>query len=238
MRRSAAETREHVLGVAHDLFYWRGIRATGVDTIAESAGVAPTTLYRLFGSKDDLIAAYLERADRLYRAWFTSAADTAGADPAARILALFDALAEQVQPQQCRGCPFLMALAELPDPAHAAHRTAVATKAWVHDQFGQLSNDLAEHVGVTNPDVLAAQLTLAFESVYASVQALGIDGPARYGRVLAETLLLAYAPTSTSPRPRTAPPPSTQVAKRSGKGKKTGSPRPGPPTSTASAATP
>ena len=56
----AAETREHVLAVAHELFYWHGIRATGVDAIAAEAEVAPTTLYRLFASKDDLIAAYID----------------------------------------------------------------------------------------------------------------------------------------------------------------------------------
>ena len=50
-RRSAAETREHVLGVAQKLFYWHGIRATGIDKVAAEAGVAPTTLYRLFASK-------------------------------------------------------------------------------------------------------------------------------------------------------------------------------------------
>src|SRR5690242_11999150 len=70
MPRSSAETREHVLGVAHELFYWHGIRATGVDRVAVAAGVAPTTLYRLFASKDDLIGAYIERADGLYREWF------------------------------------------------------------------------------------------------------------------------------------------------------------------------
>ena len=63
MARSSAQTREHVLAVANDLFYWHGIRATGVDRVAAEAGVAPTTLYRLFASKDDLIAAYIERAD-------------------------------------------------------------------------------------------------------------------------------------------------------------------------------
>jgi AcrR family transcriptional regulator len=63
--RSAAQTREHVLGVAHELFYWHGIRATGVDRVAAEAAVAPTTLYRLFASKDDLIAAYIARASLL-----------------------------------------------------------------------------------------------------------------------------------------------------------------------------
>ena len=67
MSRSAAATREHVLAVASELFYWNGIRATGIDRVAAEAGVAPTTLYRVFASKDDLIGAYIERADRLYR---------------------------------------------------------------------------------------------------------------------------------------------------------------------------
>ena len=113
MRRSAEQTRELVLEVAHQLFYWHGIRATGVDRVAAEAGVAPTTLYRLFSSKDDLVAAYIDRAFRLYRDWFDAAAAAGGAAPRDRILAVFDALAEQVQPHQCRGCPFLMALAEL-----------------------------------------------------------------------------------------------------------------------------
>ena len=81
MPRSSAETREHVLGVAHELFYWHGIRATGVDRVASAAGVAPTTLYRLFTSKDDLVAAYIERADRLYREWFDASAAVGGPDP-------------------------------------------------------------------------------------------------------------------------------------------------------------
>ena len=67
-----------MLGVAHELFYWHGIRATGVDRVAAEAGVAPTTLYRLFASKDDLVAAYIERAGLLYREWFDAAAARAG----------------------------------------------------------------------------------------------------------------------------------------------------------------
>jgi AcrR family transcriptional regulator len=109
------------LQVARDLFYWNGIRATGVDKVAAEAGVAPTTLYRLFSSKDELVAAYVEREHLLYREWFTAASQAGGADPRDRILAVFDALGEQVQPQVCRGCPFQMTLAEFPDPSAAAH---------------------------------------------------------------------------------------------------------------------
>jgi AcrR family transcriptional regulator len=177
MRRTAKETREHILAVTHDLFYWHSIKGTGVDAIAAAAGVAPTTLYRLFASKDDLIAAYVERASGLYKQWFLDA--TAEGEPTDRILSLFDALIEQVQPEHCRGCPFLMAMAELPDASTKAHALAVETKAWVREQIGELAPT----------DVLADQIFLVMEGVYASVQSHGADGPARQARGLVESLL-------------------------------------------------
>jgi AcrR family transcriptional regulator len=182
-RRSSAETREHVLQVTHGLFYWQGIRAVGVDRIAAEAGVAPTTLYRLFASKDDLVAAYVERADRGYREWFTAA--TRGVGPRARILSLFDELVVQTQPDRCRGCPFQMALTEFPDPAVGAHRHAAANKAWVRARLGELTVEL----GVADPEALADRLALLLEGVYASVQALGSEGPARDARAFAEAIL-------------------------------------------------
>jgi AcrR family transcriptional regulator len=194
-RRAAAETREHILAVAHELFYWHGIRATGVDAIAAAAEVAPTTLYRLFASKDDLIAAYIERADRLYREWMTEATAPAVGSPRDRILALFDALDEQVQPQRCRGCPFLMALAEFPDPQLAAHAGAVASKQWVHGRLRELTDALAATQPVSDPGALADQLAVVMEGVYASAQALGAAGPARRARDMAVTLMDAARPS-------------------------------------------
>jgi AcrR family transcriptional regulator len=188
VRRKAAETREHVLQVAHTLFYWEGIRSTGVDRIAAEAGVAATTLYRLFASKDDLVAAYVDRAHEAYRQWFAQAHAAGGDDPRKRILALFDALTEQVQPGQCRGCPFLMVLAEFPDPNSAPHRNAVAMKTWVRAQF----EELARAVNATDPAALADQLSLTMEGVYASVQALGVTGPARQVRDMVHLLLDAH----------------------------------------------
>jgi AcrR family transcriptional regulator len=181
MRRSAEQTREHVLGVARELFYRRGIRATGVDAVAAAAGVAPTTLYRLFASKDELVAAYLEREAAGYRAWFTAAAAEPSDDPRGRVLALFDALAEQVQPESCRGCPFQMGLAELPDADAPGHAHAVAVKAWTCDRLRSLAGD----------DVLGDQLMLVMEGVYASVASLGPPGPAARARALVERLLPA-----------------------------------------------
>lgn len=196
-RRTAAETRERILTVAAELFYWNGIRAVGVDRIAADAQVAPPTLYRLFGSKDDLVAAYLRRNDEGYRAWFLEATAPSPDGARARILALFDALTEQVQPDRCRGCPYLMALAEHPDRESEAHRLAVATKAWVRAQFGDLVRDLGP---VTDPDLLADQLALLMEGVYASVQALGVDGPARRAMPTAGILLDAAVDRTAADR--------------------------------------
>ncbi len=188
-RRPAADTREHVLKIAHDLFYWSGIRAVGVDRVAAEAGIAPTTLYRLFASKEELIDVYLERADVAYRAWFDEASRSDGRTTAERILALFDALAEQVQPERCRGCPFLMAITEIPDEEASAHRKAVATKAWVRSRFGELVEALAKEQAVADEDALADHLMLLFEGVYATVAPLGAAGPARRARALVEGLL-------------------------------------------------
>jgi hypothetical protein len=74
-----------------------------------------------------------------------------------------------------------MAMAELPDASTRAHVLAVETKAWVRQQIHALSTS----------DELADQLVLIMEGVYASVQALGVDGPARQARGLVETLLTA-----------------------------------------------
>jgi hypothetical protein len=100
---------------------------------------------------------------------------------------VFDALTEQVQPGQCRGCPFLMALAEFPDPAH---RAAVELKDWVRTRIGELTADVRPAPAV-DPEALADQLTLVMEGVYASVQAPGVTGPAHRARAFAEALLSA-----------------------------------------------
>jgi AcrR family transcriptional regulator len=180
-RRSAADTREHVLDVAQRLFYWHGIRATGVDTVAREAEIAPTILYRIFPSKDALVAAYIERAASRYRAWFDE--QVHGDTAAERVVALFDGLAEQTQPDRCRGCPFLMTLTEMPDDSVEAHRAAVRLKRWVRARIRRLVDDLRD------ADALADHLTLLFEGVYASVQALGARGPAQRARDLAAALV-------------------------------------------------
>jgi len=188
--RTAAETRAHLLQVAGELFYRRGIRATGVDLVAAEAGVAPTTLYRLFGSKDDLVAAYVEHSDQGVREMLAAATEAAGPDPRDQILAIFDAVYAQVDSDRFRGCAMMMTLAEYPDADQAAHRNATAGKVWIRHRIGELTGKLP----VDNADEVADYLTLALEGMLATGQALGPDGPARQARRLAEVILSTAAP--------------------------------------------
>lgn len=193
MHRTAAETRSHVLRVAGDLFYLRGIRATGVDLVAAEAGVAPTTLYRLFASKDDLVGAYVERADLEFRAQFTAAVEGAGPDPRDQILAVFDIVLGELSSDTFRGCKFLISMAEFPEPELPAHHNALVAKSWTRERMRELTDKLE----VEDPDALADQLMLVFEGLHASGQSFGPDGPAKRGRGLAEALLTSAAPRSS-----------------------------------------
>jgi AcrR family transcriptional regulator len=205
MARTAAETRRHVLEVAHELFYWEGIRATGIDRVANKAGVAPTTLYRLFQSKDDLIAAYVERTAVETQEWVTETIARAGGGPLQQILALFDETLVRVQPDRCRGCACLMTLAEFPDPELAAHRLAVEAKVWIRACLRKLAADLARTAPVADSDALGDRLALIFEGINASAQALGTDGPVTQARALVE-LVLADATTGRRPQKATTRP--------------------------------
>ena len=186
--RPAAETREHILDVAERMFYWDGIRATGVDRITREAEVAPTTLYRLFASKDDLVAAYVDRYAAGYRDWIESLTAAPGLAPRERILAFFDGLADNTGPESFRGCPFLMALAEYPDPESKAHASAQAVKAWVRGKLRELVGGLPG-VSPRARARVADQLALVVEGIYASTAALGTGGPARQARALATLVL-------------------------------------------------
>jgi AcrR family transcriptional regulator len=188
-RRTSAQTHEHILRVAGELFYREGIRATGIDKVAAQAGVAPTSLYRLFASKDDLVAAYVEQCSTSYRTRLSAISSASVGTPRERILAVFDAFTEEVLSEACRGCPFLMVLAEFPDPHNAAHSNAVAHKAWLLELFHALVDELARKSPLHDAAALAEQLALIAEGIYGSVQSLGASGPAQRGRACAEALI-------------------------------------------------
>jgi AcrR family transcriptional regulator len=140
--------KERILETADRLFYLRGIRAVGVDTIAAEIGISKRTLYNHFPSKDALISAYLER-----RFNQPPASDR---PPAEQILAVFDSLERRFASRNFRGCPFVNAVAELGAEDRAVKKIAVAFKESRRLWFRGLLNQL----NVANADALATQLTL------------------------------------------------------------------------------
>src|SRR4029077_7469505 len=93
-RGVADSPRERILSVASDLFYARGINAIGVDTIVAQSGAAKTTLYANFGSKDELVAAYLRHRSQTWRVYLTDQLQRRARTPRQRLLAVFDVLGE------------------------------------------------------------------------------------------------------------------------------------------------
>ena len=178
-----------IVAAAEELFYRRGITAVGVDLIAEHSGVTKRTLYNQFGSKDRLVTAYLAERDRRWRSLVRATVD-ASADPTEAVTAPFEAL-RVWSLANTRGCAFINALAELPDPAHPAHRVAADQKIWLRDLFVEL----ATAAGCADPAALGTRLLLLHEGALATLP-LGLD-TLSHSTDLARTLVRA-APTAAS----------------------------------------
>jgi AcrR family transcriptional regulator len=165
--------RDRILDTASQLFYRDGYHAVGIDTIVERSGVAKMTLYRHFASKDDLIAAYLERANAEFWDWLEG--EIAGVtEPQAKLLAAFDATARLAASPQCLGCTFQAAASEFPDPEHPGHEVALAHKRRVLDRLAGLARD----AGFADPVVLAAQLLLLMDGAWVAARMFGPDNHA------------------------------------------------------------
>ena len=185
--------RERVLDTAGRLFYEHGFHAVGVDLIIDQAGVAKTTLYRHFASKDDLIVAYLERANEGFWAWFEGAHNPT-CSPREQIIDLFDELAKLATSKQCLGCTFQVTAAEFPDPAHPGHATALAHKEAVRARLRHLAAD----AGAPAPDELGDSLLLLMDGTFAATRMYGKASPASHVAGAARAVLKAHLPAGRS----------------------------------------
>jgi AcrR family transcriptional regulator len=184
---------ERILETADRLFYLRGIRAVGVDTIAAEIGISKRTLYNHFPSKDELIAAYLARRFRQ-----PPASDK---PPVEQILGTFDSLERRFASKDFRGCPFVNAVAELGAEDRAVKKIAVAFKESRRVWF----RDLLMRLTVADADDLATQLTLLVDGAIA--QDLVRDDPsmARAAKEAARVLLGNAGVEVDEPMPSSSP---------------------------------
>ena len=178
--------RERILQTAERLFYRDGYRAVGVDTIIAEAGVAKMSLYRHFPSKDDLIKAYLDRANGQLLEWVDRLAAPHD-DPREALEAIFEGVAELASSPDCLGCAFVGAAAEFPDGEHPGHRAAAEHKQAVLDRF----RGLAESAGAHDPRRLAEELLLVMDGAWSAARVFGRGNHGRRAAAAA-TALIAF----------------------------------------------
>ncbi len=153
----AGDTREQVLRTAYALFWRHGINAVGVDRIVSEAGVAKTSLYRHFGSKEGLVVAVIERhSDVWTRNWLQPEIERRGKTPARQLIAIFDALDDWFHEEPFEGCLFINTLTESHHSATPVRDAAVAALA----EIRALVADLALAAGVRDAKTFAQRLQI------------------------------------------------------------------------------
>ena len=181
--------RDRILAAAGDLFYRHGIRAVGVEAIAEAAGTNKMTLYRHFSSKDELIAEYLRQSAKDADACWDRLQKLHPGNELAQLGAWLREMADHVADADERGCALANAAIELPEKSHPARRVIEEYKTALRMRLVQL----ARTAGLNEPEMLADELCLLLEGARVSAQSVGIDGlGARLSR-MGEALIAAHA---------------------------------------------
>ncbi|MEU7579782.1 helix-turn-helix domain-containing protein [Streptomyces sp. NPDC041068] len=189
-RRPGRGGRERILAAATRLFAAQGINATGMEQVAEQAPVSKRTLYAHFRTKDELVIAHL-RELASSDATLESVLTREDIPPRERILAMFDQPAADAAP--VRGCPFIDAAAEFPDPQSAAHSYAREQKL----RMVQLVTALARELGCREPDALAEQLATLADGAASRAMVLDDADYGRHARAAAEILLERALPSTS-----------------------------------------
>jgi AcrR family transcriptional regulator len=181
--------RERLLAVAADLFYRHGIRAVGVEAIAEAAGTNKMTLYRHFASKDELVAEYLRQSAKLADACWDRLEQAHPGDARAQLRAWLAEMADHLANTDERGCALANAAVELPERDHPARRVIEEFKIAQRTRLIRL----CRAAGLSEPDMLADELHLLLEGARVTSQSVGADGlGARLVR-MGEAMIAAHA---------------------------------------------
>jgi len=177
-----ASARDRLLRAATRLFCKNGINATGIDAIIDEAGTAKTTLYKLFGSKTNLVHAVLETEGKQWREWFIGAIEAGGGSAQTKLARIFPALKHWFGEERFYGCPFINAVGEHDKDQKQLRAIAMRHKKIVLSHIEKLAGEM----GAAEPVVLAHQLALLMDG--AIVAAMVSRDPA-----MADTAGLAAA---------------------------------------------
>ncbi|GAB2623691.1 TetR/AcrR family transcriptional regulator [Kocuria arenosa] len=187
----STDPREHVVETADRLFYARGVQAVGMDELRQAAGVSLKRLYALFPSKEEIVLAVLARRHRLWEEGVRERVDRSDT-PRARLLAVYDHLADWFAEDSFRGCGFINAFGEL-----GAVSPQVAEAARVHKRsFQDYVAALVETAG--GPADLGPQLCILAEGAQTTAAIAGTPEAAAQARRAAEVLVQAAMPSERS----------------------------------------
>jgi AcrR family transcriptional regulator len=194
--------RNRLLAAANELFYAEGVHTVGIDRVIERAGVAKASLYSAFGSKEELVLAYLQlRADTRAKRILARIAQHDSAR--ARIIGIFELLCELVAEPNFRGCAFANASAEGPPGESKVSQVCIDSRAWTR----RLLADLAREAGAPNFEQLGRQLALVYDGAIVGASVDRDPGAAREALETARMLLDAQLPAQAKkaqPHKRTA----------------------------------
>lgn len=191
-----SRARERIMEAAYDLFSRRGVRAVGIDAIISQSGVARMTLYRHFGSKEDLVLAYLERREEVWtQRWLQAEVERRASEPADRLLAIFDVFHDWFQRPDFEGCAFINIMLETADEADdPIYRASTAYLANIRSFL----ETLGRQAGVADPGSFARTWHILMKgSIVAAGE--GDRDAARRGQATAR-LVLADALASAAAR--------------------------------------
>jgi AcrR family transcriptional regulator len=174
--------RDRLLAAANELFYAEGVHTVGIDRVIERAGVAKASLYNTFGSKDELVKAYLESRHAAIAVRITKYLERFGT-PRERLLGVFEAQGDVFADPGFRGCAFVSASAE--SPGDGVRQAADDYRLWVRT----LLTDLAGEAGVPEPEALGRQLHMIYDGASLSARMDRDPSVSVASRAAAETLL-------------------------------------------------
>lgn len=181
--------RDRLVHIAVELVYLHGFQAVGVDQVIAAAGVSKTTFYKHFESRDDLLVAAIRQRDAWEaQAFQESVAKLAGDEPRARLLAMFDVMDDWFSSPDFRGCQFINAAAEFPNPHDPIHAAAAEHKRKNRDGL----RDLAKAAGADDPETFADQYTALIEGTLVMRQIHGRNDAARVIKPAAQALIDRY----------------------------------------------
>ncbi len=180
-----SQKRQNLVDTAIELFARDGFHGTGIDRIAQEAGVSKKTMYQHFRSKEELILAALKHQDGLGRNQFMKSVNDSGASPTDRLLAIFDFAHEWFRSNSFFGCIFINAVGEYSAPGTAIRKACQSYK----EQVTSFIEELANEADLENPAKVATSLSLLLEGAIVTAQVSGDPDSATTARAVAQLII-------------------------------------------------